>query len=208
MNQAEIQIRLDELRTEGIIVMSPAESEKSILEAMARQGITGMTPNEFVTQKILALSSVNDSILETTLRQLDQQFDLRRVYYPGSGFHQVPKKVLGENRVYHSCIDGYDGVFASLGPGHKVQADYRRSPFLDGSFDAALIWGIPTDSAYQALEELRRVTKNGGIIIDGSELTIEDESKKITPYLEAHLNRLEITGLDPRIKIYENIAKK
>lgn len=128
-----------------------------------------------------ARDSNRERKLEELLKYLDKEYDIKTFYYPGSGWHKTPKKVLGKDKVVHISLEtdlerwGKPGYFAKLGEGIKVKGDYRYSPFKDKSFDAVFIYGTPLASTIEALQEYRRVTAKDGLVI------VVRDNKKVCP---------------------------
>lgn len=118
-------------------------------------------------------TSPRERKLEEILKYLADEYDIKTFYYPGSGFHQTPKRALGIDKVVHLSLETDctllpgGGYFGLLGKGIKVKGDYRYSPFKDKSFDAVFIYGTPLASTMEALWDYRRVVKDGGLIIVG-----------------------------------------
>lgn len=152
-----------------------------------------------------------DRILYRTLKHLDQNYNIQKVYYPGSGFHKVPKRALGIEKVVHLSKEEIEGgYFKNLGEGIKVQGDYMQSPFKDHSFDATLIWGIPPDTAIISIPEFLRVTKPNGLLITGTSELCQvgyDNFDTIYLFLDRHLNRIKLPKIDFRIRVYQNLKK-
>jgi len=160
----------------------------------------------------------SDKKLEKLLVYLDNNYALEKVYYPGSGWHKVPKETLGTDKVVHvsleenlKWVDG--GYFRRLGKGLNVKGDYRKSPFQDKTFDATLIWGIPPVTAIDAVPEFRRVTKKNGLLIVGSNQFCSTESvynsRKITfddvlGCVDGQLTQIKIPSCYFGISVYKN----
>lgn len=146
-----------------------------------------------------------DKALSEALSLLDQKYDIHKLYYPGSGFHAVPKEILGIERVVHLSLEEVD-YFKKLGNGTKVKGDYRKSPFKSRYFDATLIWGIPPETALEAVDEFLRVTKEDGILIVGSSrICYMSSSFDFIQYcLNTLIERITIKGLHPEISVYKN----
>ena len=108
-------------------------------------------------------------VMKPLFDNIQENYDIGLLYYPGSGFDSVPKDILGIDRVVHVSLEEQnmlaENYFSKLGGGMKVRADYRAQIFKETSFDATLLYGIPMHSAIAALPEFRRVTKPDGLII-------------------------------------------
>lgn len=73
---------------------------------------------------------------------LKNSFPTEKVLYAGSGFDILPKFVLGEEKVFHTSLEGYNtdeiNYFSELGDGIKVVADNVELPFLQSNFNMVL----------------------------------------------------------------------
>lgn len=149
-----------------------------------------------------------DKALSEALNILDKRYSIHKLYYPGSGFHAVPKEVLGIERVVHLSLEEVE-YFKKLGSGVKVKGDYRKAPFKSGYFDATLVWGIPPETALEAIDEFLRVTKEDGLLIVGSSrICYMPSSFDFIQYnLSTLIERVTIKGLNPEISVYKNKAK-
>lgn len=95
-----------------------------------------------------------------------ETFHSRNIYYPGSGWDQLPKKIFGEDAVVHLSLEEIrGGYFRKLGSGHKVKGDFRESPFKDEAFDAVYICGTPPKITIGAVGEFYRILKNDGVLL-------------------------------------------
>lgn len=149
-----------------------------------------------------------DEALSEALQILDRTYNIHRLYYPGSGFHAIPKEILGIERVIHLSLEEVD-YFRKLSNGIKVKGDYRKSPFKSEYFNATLVWCIPPETAFEAIPEFLRVTKKDGLLIVGSSRIchMPKEFDMIPCYLDMQLERIRMKGLDPEISVYKNKIK-
>ncbi|MBL7100368.1 MAG: hypothetical protein ISS23_00260 [Nanoarchaeota archaeon] len=151
-----------------------------------------------------------NEILSGILRYLDSKYDIKTLYYPGSGWHKTPKETLGEDRTIHLSLEENreyiaGGYFKKLGRGIKVRGDYRQSPFRNNKFDVTLIWGIPTETAREAINDFRRVTKKDGLFVVGNQnlcsmLGFNVIYKSLDKQLERIPTPFEYLG----IRVYQN----
>lgn len=130
-------------------------------------------------------------------RWIKAEFNPDKVLYPASGFDQMPKIALGEERVVHTSLEEYEPgeekerYFEILGKGKKVIADNVVLPFPESTFQAVFL----LDSAFMLVREQRdefiRVLEEGGIIILTKDVLVDDtENDRIqhygqSPFLES-----------------------
>lgn len=141
--------------------------------------------------------------LKEILTFLDKSGQLgHKLYYPGCGWDRTPIEVLGGKRVYHLSLnetkgmddfnpekygekyrpiyeEGYYGVLGEDAK-HKYLGDVRNTQkiFKTNMFDSTLLKGISEDFIIEAISELRRVTKDGGLFI----VMTEEQDKTNIPY--------------------------
>ena len=114
-----------------------------------------------------------------------------------------------EHRIWMQKIfkEGYFGVLGDDAL-HKYESDYRRTPFFEeGKFDGTLIWGIPTESAIEAIPEFRRVTKKGGLFILSNEViypTHSGDANIISETIDKKLQRLTLPGELSEVPVFLN----
>jgi hypothetical protein len=105
---------------------------------------------------------------EHFLEWAQKTYNIRRVYYPGSGADRLPKETLGEKIVVHLSKEenkSVGGYFPRLGSGLKVEGNFLQTPFKDGSFDVVYIHDTPIKTTAEGLEEFARVLKNDGALL-------------------------------------------
>lgn len=148
--------------------------------------------------------------LDEILSYLDEEYNIGMLYYPGSGSDSTPKDTLGKDGVVHLSLEENaertTPYFVFLGRGLKVKGDYRQAPFANDSFDATLIYGIPPESAIDAIPEFRRVTKHNGLLIVGSHeiCPTGDDFDIVAEALDEQLDRIQMPSRFSGFSVYKN----
>lgn len=147
-----------------------------------------------------------DCTIKETLKWLDEEHDIKTVYYAGSGHDRIPKETLGKNRIVHLSLEENQGYFETLGDGIKVKGDYRRSPFKNKSFDVTLVRGVALSSMTEALWEFRRVTKDAGLIIINDNYGNKGHFDVLCDYLESDFPKSPLNHSLKRIELPQRYA--
>lgn len=111
------------------------------------------------------------------LRWLKKTERLNKVLYAGSGYDDLPKHVLGEDKVVHTSLEKYKGdpeeYFPLLGKGEKVVAENKELPFAESTFGAVLFFGLSEEIISEQIPDAIRTLKPGGVIVFGSSMLCE-----------------------------------